>query len=748
MKRLTTFALGAAFCCAAAAQQNTTTKYEYNLAGQVTKVTDPLNRVTTIEYDVLGRRTKNVDPALVSTLFGYDGRDQLVQVTDGRNLVTSYSVDGMGNLRQTTSPDTGITTSTYDAAGNVVTRTDAKNQTTTFQYDALNRVTLVTYADNTSATYVYDQGQFGIGRLTSITDVSGSTQYTYTQHGRMASEVRTIGGQGYTTGYRYDNAGKLAGIDYPSGRSVNYVRDIGGRISEISSIQSGVTQLLASQITYQPDGQLKSLVFGNGQTYARTYDLDGRMTSYTLNGQVQTVSYDAASRITGVTDGGNSANNRTYGYDELDRLTSEQRAQRSLGYSYDAVGNRTQYVNGASVTNYIHGTTSNRLTQLTGGQNTSIATDANGSITNNGSAAFNYDARGRMVSANTAIGMVTYKINALGQRVLKTMPTSSTVYHYDQSGRLIAESTGNALNEFVYLGDMPIAMTATAALSIGEAAVHFIHTDQLNTPRVITNVDGTLVWQWDSDPFGQDAANERPAGQTAFVFNQRFPGQQFERESNLHYNYFRDYDPALGRYVESDPIGLGGGINTYGYVLGNPVSLSDQDGLAAGVRVCVNGYCPPLPPGYIDPVTGQPSAAVADEGRSRSRESSSEARSRGRQCPPEDDNKKCNATMSRAAAQAAAYAWAGIAENGKGANSIPWSNFNMPAGMSRSGKEWGDFMRQNYDRPYGYGTPDGNSVTEHPFGHPDQPGPAHHSCPHFHARNRAGVEQIFTYRAN
>jgi len=298
----------------------------------------------------------------------------------------------------------------------------------------------------------------------------------------------------------------------------------------------------------------------------------------------------------------------------------------------------------------------------------------------------------------------------------------------------------------------PVLQSAPLAVTVGTApsaaTAYFIHTDQLNTPRAITDSSGNLVWQWDSDPFGKDAANEQPVGQPAFTFNQRFPGQQFDRETNLHYNYYRDYDPALGRYVESDPIGLGGGINTYGYVLGNPVSLSDQDGLAAGVRVCVNGYCPPLPPGYIDPVTGQPSAAVADEGRSRSRESSSEARSRVRQCPPEDDNKKCNATMSRAAAQAAAYAWAGIAENGKGANSIPWSNFNMPAGMSRSGKEWGDFMRQNYDRPYGYGTPDGNSVTEHPFGHPDQPGPAHHSCPHFHARNRAGVEQIFTYRAN
>lgn len=173
---------------------------------------------------------------------------------------------------------------------------------------------------------------------------------------------------------------------------------------------------------------------------------------------MQTLAYDATSRITGVTDGGNAANNRHYGYDELDRLTSEQRAQQSLGYSYDAVGNRTQSVNGAVSTAYTYGSTSNRLTQLTGSQKASIATDANGSITNNGNATFNYDARGRMVSANTAIGLVSYKINALGQRVQKVTPTSTTVYHYDDSGKLIAESTDGALTEYVYLGDMPVAV--------------------------------------------------------------------------------------------------------------------------------------------------------------------------------------------------------------------------------------------------------------------------------------------------
>jgi RHS repeat-associated protein len=98
----------------------------------------------------------------------------------------------------------------------------------------------------------------------------------------------------------------------------------------------------------------------------------------------------------------------------------------------------------------------------------------------------------------------------------------------------------------------------------------------LNTPRVITDSGNNIVWQWEnSDPFG----NNVPVANGGFEFNLRFPGQYYDRETNLHYNYYRDYDPAIGRYIQSDPIGLGGGINTYAYVLGNPLRFADPLGL-------------------------------------------------------------------------------------------------------------------------------------------------------------------------
>jgi len=122
----------------------------------------------------------------------------------------------------------------------------------------------------------------------------------------------------------------------------------------------------------------------------------------------------------------------------------------------------------------------------------------------------------------------------------------------------------------------PVNVTVNTAV----AQLYYIHTDHLNTPRAISNATGQEVWRWDhTEPFGADMANGNPSGLGTFEFNLRLPGQYFDKETNLHYNYFRDYDAGIGRYVQSDPIGLLGGLNTYAYVGGNPISNTDPLGL-------------------------------------------------------------------------------------------------------------------------------------------------------------------------
>lgn len=114
-----------------------------------------------------------------------------------------------------------------------------------------------------------------------------------------------------------------------------------------------------------------------------------------------------------------------------------------------------------------------------------------------------------------------------------------------------------------------------------ENVAHTIVPIHLNTPRLIADQAGNTVWRNDNtEPFGASVSNGDPNSTgIVFEFNLRFPGQYFERETNLKYNYFRDYDPGTGRYVQSDPIGLRGGINTYGYVSGSPLRFSDPAGL-------------------------------------------------------------------------------------------------------------------------------------------------------------------------
>ena len=143
------------------------------------------------------------------------------------------------------------------------------------------------------------------------------------------------------------------------------------------------------------------------------------------------------------------------------------------------------------------------------------------------------------------------------------------MYHYDLQGRLIAETTvtGNLVRDYVYADDQPIAK-----IESGETVL-YVHTDHLDTPRVGTNQSQNVVWRWEGNAFGDTP----PTGSA--ILNLRFAGQYYDFETGLYYNNNRYYDPRIGRYVTSDPVGLAGGLNTYSYVYNSPLRYIDPSGL-------------------------------------------------------------------------------------------------------------------------------------------------------------------------
>jgi YD repeat-containing protein len=445
--------------------QAQTTAFAYDNQGNLTSIDGPLPGavdVTTNAYDALNRLVRVTDPHAGQVNYGYSALDHLTSVSDPRSLVTSYSYDGLNNLNQQVSPDTGTTTNTYDAAGNLLTQTDAKGQVTTYTYDALNRVTSITYQGGVVHAYEYDQGTNGIGRLTRVTEPNSTTQYAYDQKGRLTTETRTINAVAYATSYSYDATGRLTGMMYPSGRQVSYMLDALGRIQQVNTVKDETLQTIVSAVAYRPFGPAQSFTFGNGQTYNRGFDQDGRIASYTLAFQTFAVGYDAASRISFLSDTGNPANASTYDYDNLDRLINAVAPGTPFAYSYDAVGNRSSKTVGSSTDTYAYGATSNRLSSVTPGSGPfrNYVHDATGSVTADGVNTYAYDTRGRLTQAVSVIGATDYRVNSLGQRIRKTSTQSDTVYHYDSQGRLIAETnaSGAVQKEYIYLGDIPVAV--------------------------------------------------------------------------------------------------------------------------------------------------------------------------------------------------------------------------------------------------------------------------------------------------
>jgi RHS repeat-associated protein len=583
-----------------------TTQFAYDKDDNTVATTDPLGNVTGQSFDALNRLIQTAAPLASTVAYGYDAHDNRTAVSDPRGLVTSYVYDGLDNLIQQSSPDTGVAVYVVDPAGNRVQETDAAGHVVQMAYDALNRVTAKTFPNDPTenVTYSYDQasGGFGIGRLTSVSDESGTTSFIYDARGNVTQETHVIDGVTYATAYAYDLADHVVQVTYPSGRIVTYTRDAMGRVSDIATAASAtaVPVAVVSGATYEPFGALTSLAYGNGLDLSAQYDEDYQPSARLVEGAatVQDLSYtlDADGNITAIGDLVTATRSQVFQYDALQRLSFANGLYGQLGYSYDAVGNRLSQTGGTTnlAQSYAYAANSNELLQMVnGGTTRSFTYTAAGNIAqdNHGDGtflAYSYDEGNRLVQvANQSQVVATYDHDYLGRRVVKDVSGTPKKVHkhpkkkqlppivthliYDRAGHVLVEAdgaTGATLKEHLWLEDVPVAMTNSGTL-------YFVHADDLGTPQKITDASQAVVYDAAFRPFGETQQVTSPP-----LTNLRFPGQYFDPESGLAQNWFRDYDASVGRYIESDPIGLKGGINTYGYASGDPTGAIDPLGLA------------------------------------------------------------------------------------------------------------------------------------------------------------------------
>ena len=618
--------------------------FGYDAEGNPKTITNPNGGVTEHSYDSLNRRRTTTLPLPAPSMsrpvirMDYDGRSELSRVQDPRDLATVYDRDGLGRLLSIRSPDSGLTTFTYDAGDEPITRTDARGITHTYTYGARNRLERIDYPSGTPTVYEFGDNNgplYSRARLARITDESGSTSYRYNAKGRVLQKTQVVnsaaGSRSFTVATEWGQRGPSTGdpvrIIYPSGTSVEIGYEYAGRPGSITVTRNGQASILLSGVTYNALHALKGWTWGDGTTYRRTFDSFLRLRSYPLGnpegtgaamGLTRTLSYDNAGNVTGYLHTGQPGSDQTHRYDGLDRLVETHKTSTRYGYQYDATGNRTvREIGGDSYTHTVEGA-SNRLVSAqepSGNGGTVTRTYQYGPIGNlvsDGVNTFVYSDRGRMSRADTPNGSVSYLVNGLEQRVSKTgltVPGGAAYFIYTQEGGLLGEydADGNALYEVIYLRGTPVGVITPTGL-------YYVYADHIDTPRVIArNTDHAIVWRWDeAEAFGATPPNEDPNGLGSFVFNQRFPGQVYDRETGLFYNGHRDYEPPRGIYVQADPIGQAGGINLYTYVGGNPLVKLDPSGLEPeGAAEFIKALFPnssiplhpPCPEPCTDPVT-------------------------------------------------------------------------------------------------------------------------------------------------
>ncbi|MEO6976677.1 MAG: RHS repeat-associated core domain-containing protein, partial [Gallionella sp.] len=457
------------------------------------------------------------------------------------------------------------------------------------------------YDGTTVGTYTYDTRQLRqTGQSVNYGTFSLATGTTYNALGQKSSTTYPDGAQ-YS--YTYDSNNQLSTVNFPSGFGSITIN------SYLWTVPAQITLPGGTVRTQQYDGllRLKTLAVKDpGQSsvmnYQYGYDLTDNITTKATEAGTTNYSYDTLDRLTAAAYTNTTQTNEAYSYDPVaNRLTDSKTtaavwtydennqltAAGTVSYSYDANGNTLSQsdANGSTSSpqarNYVYDTESGRVAAQQRGTHRPTPCGCNRPI----------EVRD---GSNTLIAAYSY--DPFGRRLSKDAGASKTYYLYNEEGLIAeADATGQVTRSYGYA---PGSTYTTNPLWLKTGTAYYTYqNDHLGTPMKLLSQSGAVVWSATYDAFGKATVN--PA--STVTNNLRLPGQYYDQETGLHYNWMRYYDPGTGRYVTSDPIGLLGGINMYAYLDGNPLNSIDPFGL---FDITDPADWPQVPQGVVDYFTG------------------------------------------------------------------------------------------------------------------------------------------------
>ena len=467
----------------------------------------------------------------------------------------------------------------YYPNGLLKTVKDAKGRITTYTYDSANRLKEITYADGKKDTFTYDAA----GNMLSYPKDGVTGTITYDELNRKLSETVNYGTFSKTYSYTYDSLSNKATFTSPEGVTYNY--------------------------TYNKNNQPITIAF-NGKTISLNYQWDRLIKAALPNGVTTDYTYNANSWLNYINTKNATSNylDKKYAFDKVGNISRiTDNASHITDYSYDPTYQLTKAVNPTlPQETFTYDKVGNRLTE-TKGQNpaSSYSHNSNNELTNAGTVAYSYDQNGNTTQETNAAQITKFIYNSSDRLERVELPDGKiAIYTYDPFGRrikkqilpspLAGEGQGEGVTYYLYsdegligeydstgnlkkaYGWMPDTIWGTNPVFMVENNnYYFYHNDHLGTPQKLTDATGNTVWSATYTAFGEAIVD----ASSTIENNLRFPGQYFDEETGLHYNWQRYYNPKTGRYTQVDPIGFSAGDeNLYRYTFNDPVNLIDPNG--------------------------------------------------------------------------------------------------------------------------------------------------------------------------